>query len=42
MSVNLSARQFAQPDLVEQVAAILAETGLAAAPRSSSRSPRAS
>ena len=28
MSVNLSARQFAQPDLVEQVVAILAETGL--------------
>jgi EAL domain-containing protein (putative c-di-GMP-specific phosphodiesterase class I) len=31
MSVNLSARQFAQPDLVEQVQAILAETGLAPA-----------
>jgi Amt family ammonium transporter len=29
MSVNLSARQFAQPDLVAQVQAILAETGLA-------------
>ena len=28
MSVNLSARQFGQPDLVEQVVAILAETGL--------------
>ena len=28
MSVNLSARQFTQPDLVQQVAAILAETGL--------------
>ena len=28
MSVNLSARQFVQPDLVDQVAAILAETGL--------------
>jgi diguanylate cyclase (GGDEF)-like protein len=28
MSVNLSARQFVQPDLVEQVDAILAETGL--------------
>jgi EAL domain-containing protein (putative c-di-GMP-specific phosphodiesterase class I) len=28
MSVNLSARQFGQPDLVDQVAAILAETGL--------------
>ncbi len=28
MSVNLSARQFVQPDLVESVAAILAETGL--------------
>ena len=28
MSVNLSARQFTQPDLVDQVAAILAETGL--------------
>jgi diguanylate cyclase (GGDEF)-like protein len=28
MSVNLSARQFSQPDLVEQVAAILDETGL--------------
>jgi len=26
MSVNLSARQFGQPDLVEQVDAILAET----------------
>jgi diguanylate cyclase (GGDEF)-like protein/excisionase family DNA binding protein len=30
MSVNLSARQFTQPDLVDQVAAILAETGLPA------------
>ncbi len=29
MSVNLSARQFSQPDLVEQVAAALAATGLA-------------
>jgi EAL domain-containing protein (putative c-di-GMP-specific phosphodiesterase class I) len=28
MSVNLSARQFGQPDLVEHVVAILAETGL--------------
>ena len=28
MSVNLSARQFGQPDLVDQVDAILAETGL--------------
>jgi len=28
MSVNLSARQFVQPGLVEEVAAILAETGL--------------
>ena len=28
MSVNLSARQFAQPDLVDQVQEILAETGL--------------
>ncbi len=28
MSVNLSARQFGQPDLVDQVVAILAETGL--------------
>ncbi len=28
MSVNLSAREFAQPDLTERVAAILAETGL--------------
>ena len=28
MSVNLSARQFTQPDLVEQIAAILAETRL--------------
>ncbi len=28
MSVNLSARQFTQPDLVEEVAAILEETGL--------------
>jgi diguanylate cyclase (GGDEF)-like protein len=28
MSVNLSARQFVQPDLVEQVDAILSETGL--------------
>jgi diguanylate cyclase (GGDEF)-like protein/PAS domain S-box-containing protein/excisionase family DNA binding protein len=28
MSVNLSARQFAQPNLVTEVAAILAETGL--------------
>ncbi len=28
MSVNLSARQFTQPDLVEQIAEILAETGL--------------
>jgi diguanylate cyclase (GGDEF)-like protein len=28
MSVNLSARQFGQPDLVEQVDAILSETGL--------------
>ncbi len=28
MSVNLSARQFAQPELVEQVQEILAETGL--------------
>ena len=28
MSVNLSARQFAQPDLVDEIAAILAETGL--------------
>ena len=28
MSVNLSARQFVQPDLVDQVAAILADTGL--------------
>ncbi len=28
MSVNLSARQFAQPDLAEQVARILGETGL--------------
>ena len=30
MSVNLSARQFTQPDLVEQVGEILAETGLPA------------
>jgi len=30
MSVNLSARQFTQPDLVEGIAAILAETGLPA------------
>jgi len=30
MSVNLSARQFAQPDLVDQVAAILESTGLPA------------
>ncbi len=30
MSVNLSAKQFAQPDLVDQVALILASTGLAA------------
>jgi diguanylate cyclase (GGDEF)-like protein len=30
MSVNLSARQFTQPDLVDQIAAILAETGLPA------------
>ena len=30
MSVNLSARQFAQPDLVDQVASILEETGLPA------------
>ncbi len=28
ISVNLSARQFAQPDLADQVATILAETGL--------------
>src|SRR5258705_459987 len=28
MSVNLSARQFPQPDLVDQISAILAETGL--------------
>jgi EAL domain-containing protein (putative c-di-GMP-specific phosphodiesterase class I) len=28
MSVNLSARQFTQPDLVDQIAAILDETGL--------------
>jgi len=28
MSVNLSARQFTQPDLVDQIAAILEETGL--------------
>ena len=28
MSVNLSARQFAQPDLVDQVESILAETGI--------------
>jgi diguanylate cyclase (GGDEF)-like protein len=28
MSVNLSARQFVQPDLVDQVEAVLAETGL--------------
>jgi len=28
MAVNISARQFAQPDLVERVEAILAETGL--------------
>ncbi len=28
MSVNLSARQFAQPDLVDQIESILAETGL--------------
>ena len=28
VSVNLSARQFAQPDLVEEVATVLAETGL--------------
>ncbi len=28
MSVNLSARQFIQADLVEDVAAILAESGL--------------
>jgi EAL domain-containing protein (putative c-di-GMP-specific phosphodiesterase class I) len=31
MSVNLSSRQFAQPDLVQCVAEILAETGLPAA-----------
>ena len=31
MSVNLSGRQFAQPDLVEEVAGILAESGLAPA-----------
>jgi diguanylate cyclase (GGDEF)-like protein len=30
MSVNLSARQFTQPDLIDQIAAILAETGLPA------------
>jgi EAL domain-containing protein (putative c-di-GMP-specific phosphodiesterase class I) len=30
MSVNLSARQFTQPDLVDQIAGILAETGLPA------------
>jgi EAL domain-containing protein (putative c-di-GMP-specific phosphodiesterase class I) len=30
LSVNLSARQFTQPDLVEQVSEILAETGLPA------------
>ena len=30
MSVNLSARQFMQPDLVDQVAAILGDTGLPA------------
>jgi diguanylate cyclase (GGDEF)-like protein/PAS domain S-box-containing protein len=30
VSVNLSPRQFRQPDLVEQVAAVLARTGLAA------------
>lgn len=29
ISVNLSSKQFAQPDLVEQVAAVLGETGLA-------------
>ncbi len=28
MTVNLSAKQFAQPDLIEQVSAILTETGL--------------
>ncbi|AVR96283.1 bifunctional diguanylate cyclase/phosphodiesterase [Pseudoduganella armeniaca] len=28
MAVNLSARQFAQPDLVQSIAAVLAETGL--------------
>ena len=42
MSVNLSARQFVQPDLVEQVDAILSETGMDPSTRSSSRSPRAS
>ncbi len=31
VSVNLSARQLQQPDLVERVAAVLAETGLSAA-----------
>ncbi|WEF35298.1 bifunctional diguanylate cyclase/phosphodiesterase [Pseudoduganella chitinolytica] len=31
MAVNLSARQFAQPDLVQSIAAVLAETGLPAA-----------
>ena len=30
MTVNLSARQFAQPDLVDQVAEILEATGLPA------------
>ncbi|QRJ62297.1 EAL domain-containing protein [Azospira restricta] len=29
MSVNLAGRQFAQPDLAQQIAAVLAETGLA-------------
>ena len=31
MSVNLSGRQFMQPDLIENIDAILRETGLAAA-----------
>ncbi|CAN7442205.1 EAL domain-containing protein [Pseudoduganella sp. LjRoot289] len=31
MAVNLSARQFSQPDLVETIGAVLAETGLPAA-----------
>ena len=42
VAVNLSGRQLGQPDLVDDVALVLADTGIDPALRRASRSPRAS